>query len=438
MKRMRVAAVALAIVLAGVQALCQEARQARTYRLDSAVVRYTGIGEDYAKAIGLTAETARDVAARDFGFDMPKSIVVEVGLGERTRLFTDGQGSLHLTLKSEGDLRKPRDSGIFNIYGICHEIGHIAMYRPIKQRMWMTSPAAEGWAHYLGSRLVDVVYDKHGPGLWPDEYLYRDDGTARLKRQLARQRPGETVRAAGLWGELASIVGDKGVAPVFKAWGKAQVDPADPGDALRAALLSTKEDGRLSDWWNKAEGLFVMRRPKSEFAAATASPEQLSGKPTELANDDGASAGYQSIAGSGHAVAFEVPGDTWYLTAVRIYGSRYGTTRPPREDFHVWLCDEEFKQIADFPFPYSSFRKGSPKAVRLQVTPINVPARFVICVGFNPASTKGVYVHYDKQGSGKSFLGLPGRRGSTFDKGDWMIRAEVDEMKGTDALKGME
>ena len=31
-----------------------------------------------------------------------------------------------------------------------------------------------------------------------------------------------------------------------------------------------------------------------------------------------------------------------------------------------------------------------------------------------------------------------GRRGSAFDKGDWMIRAEVDEMKGTDALKGME
>ena len=41
------------------------------------------------------------------------------------------------------------------------------------------------------------------------------------------------------------IVGDKGVAPAFKAWWQAAVDPADPGAALRKALLAGNDDSRL-------------------------------------------------------------------------------------------------------------------------------------------------------------------------------------------------
>jgi RNA polymerase sigma-70 factor (ECF subfamily) len=64
------------------------------------------------------------------------------------------------------------------------------------------------------------------------------------------------------------------------------------------------------------------------------------------------------------------------------------------------------------------------------VDPTWVPARFIVCVGFNPTATKGVYVHHDGATDGGSFVGLPGREGKPFDKGDWLIRAVLRQGTG--------
>ena len=139
------------------------------------------------------------------------------------------------------------------------------------------------------------------------------------------------------------------------------------------------------------------------------------------------------MAGSGHAVRCQVDGRDWYLTAVKVYGSCYGYA--PQDNLHVWLCDKDFKVIADFPFPYAKFTRGPAKWVSLPVKPTNVPAEFVICVGFNPTATKGVFVHHDKEASGNSLTGLPGRMGREFQRGDWLIRPSVDQLKIADSLK---
>jgi len=131
------------------------------------------------------------------------------------------------------------------------------MYRPIRERPWLANGAAEGWAHYLGSRIVDGVHAREGTDLWPDVHDYLACGTKRLKSQLATADLGPTHKAAGVWMELAEIVGDKGLAPIFRAWGETTVDPGDPGAALRKALLATNDDARLSKWWNKAEPVLI-------------------------------------------------------------------------------------------------------------------------------------------------------------------------------------
>ncbi len=150
-------------------------------------------------------------------------------------------------------------------------------------------------------------------------------------------------------------------------------------------------------------------------------------QPLELARDDGITAGRNSIAGSGHAVRFEAPGKDGFLTAVKIFGSRYGSDRPPQEDFNIWLCDDNFHVLSGFNFPYSKFTKGPPRWVTLKVKPVKLPSRFILCVGFNPERTKGVYVHSDKQNSGNSFIGLPdiGQKLKPYQKGDWKIRAMI-------------
>jgi hypothetical protein len=210
-----------------------------------------------------------------------------------------------------------------------------------------------------------------------------------------------------------------------------QIDPSDPKKELAKALPADSAEARK--WLTDAEEVLILRRSKSQIAAETAPPKEKTDKPAsapvELANDDGKSAGQQSIAGGGHAVRFEAPGDSYYyLTEVRIFGSRYGYPAPPPDKFHVWLCDEDFKQISDNPFPYSKFTKGTPRWVSLKIAkPVKVPKDFIICVGFNPTGTKGVFVHRDGESSGRSYVGLPGQDGEEYSQGDWMIRAKVEK-----------
>ena len=155
-----------------------------------------GFPDAYQAAVARTIESARQVCIDQYGFDMPEVIHLNADLGPKNtvRLFNDGADRFSLSVKTEQNLKRPKTSGIFHIYGLCHEVAHLAMYRPIRDHSWLTTAGAEGWAHWLGSQIVDAVYEQHGEDLWPDKYYYREDGTRRLNRQLAASEPTETVR----------------------------------------------------------------------------------------------------------------------------------------------------------------------------------------------------------------------------------------------------
>jgi hypothetical protein len=389
-----------------------------------------GVGETWATAIGRVTAAARNAAAA-WGYDVPATVHVQVTCGpdQDVRLFNGGKERVYLSIRSEQDLRKPSVTGTYHLYGLCHEVGHLAQYRPVARHDWMTTACAEGWAHWLGSRLVDAVHAKEGPSLWPDAYDYRADGTARLARQWKQPNPGETAVGAGLWKDLHALIGDKGLAALFKAWGQAKVDPGDPAPALGNMVnLVGRGEAAVAAWWKRAAPVFVQVREGSAFEAKTIAPRDLSGRPVTLKVDDGTPAGRNSMAGSGHAVRFQVAqADKWYLRGVMIHGSRYGGSRAPEEDFHVWLCDADFRAIAEFAFPYKAFDRGEATWVPLPIrTPTLVPKEFIVCVGFNPTGSKGVFVSRDASGSGKTLAGLPGKGAQSFGAGDWLIRAVVD------------
>ncbi len=146
-----------------------------------------------------------------------------------------------------------------------------------------------------------------------------------------------------------------------------------------------------------------------------------------LSYDDGNQAGKWSYSGGGHAVKFDAPGKDSYLTAIKLYGSRYGEYEPPKENFVVWLCDKNFKPVRKFKFPYSLFEKrGYTKWVELDVPETKLPDdEFVICVSFDPHRTKGIYLYHDAKSSGHSYRGLPRNDMEKFQEGDWMLRAEI-------------
>ena len=403
----------------------------KTIRLVHVEVTTTGISDAYANAIARTVEAARAVAIEQFGFNMPETIHVSAVANPTggTRLFNDGEDHINLTIPSEDKLQRPAVTGTFHLYGFCHEVGHLAMYRVMHERKWLSSAGAEGWAHYAGSRILDAVYAREGEKLWPDRYNYLEDGTARLRKQLAAAKPDMTTQAAGLWLSLGEILGDKGLAPLFSAWAKLSVNESKLGIEVGKAVLARGDKDQLGRWWQKAEPVLLVASPKSGFAAQSKDAAQLKTPPKELANDDGVSAGKRSVAGTGHAVRFTAPGKDSYLTAVRIFGSRYGQPQAPRENASIWLCDAGYKKIVEYPFPYGYFERGEAKWVTIPVKPARVPSEFVVCVGFNPTATKGVYVHHDSSSSGGSFLALPGSKGEPFAQGDWLIRAVVQDAK---------
>jgi hypothetical protein len=392
-----------------------------------------GVGQAWAEAIGRVTGAAR-AAAAGWGYDMPAVVRVQVTCGpeRKVRLFNDGKDRIYLSIRAEKDLRKPAVTGTFHLYGFCHEVGHLAQYRPVARHDWMTTACAEGWAHWLGSRLVDAVYEKEGPSLWPDAYDYRADGTARLERQWKQGKSGETAVGAGFWKDVHAHLGDKGLAALFKAWGQTKVNRADPVPALGNMVnLVGRGEAAVEAWWKRAAPVFVLVWEGSAFEAKTLSPRDLTGRPVTLKQDDSTPAGRNSLAGSGHAVRFQLAeADKWYLRGVVVHGSRYGGSRPPEEDFHVWLCDAEFRAIAEFTFAYKAFERGEAKWVPLPIrTPTLVPKEFIVCVGFNPTGSKGVFVSRDAASTGNTLAGLPGKGAQSFGPGDWLIRAVVDRPK---------
>jgi RNA polymerase sigma-70 factor (ECF subfamily) len=328
---------------------------------------------------------------------------------------------------------------VSNLYGLCHELGHVAMYGLLADRDWLSGGGgAEGWAHFAGSVVVDEVYRAKGERLWPDPYDYRADGSARLARQRKEPKPDDVVPGAGQWQDLEAIIGRKAFPALFKEWQATKIDAAKP-DAVFEVLVRlhpAKKDA-LATWWKAARPVLVEPRQGSAFSKAELPPDRLTGRPVLLKEDDGRPDGKRSIAGGGHARAFAAPAaGEWYLRSVSVFGARYGPTKAPATDFDIVLCDKDLRPIATWKKPYAAFPRGEAAWVKLDVPPTRVPKDFAVCVVFRPTATSGVFVSSDSSTSGHSFSSVPGKEAVALEKGDWMIRAEIDQPKAADALNG--
>ena len=257
-------------------------------------------------------------------------------------------------------------------------------------------------AKIKGKKVFIQVFGKNGDNLdsaavWLDKrsinkemvaegYAWHDPKCPEYKSIAKAQEAAKEVKL-GLWAE-------ENPTPPWKYDAKKDATPAD----AKAKDPKDKNNSSIS---------------KSKLAEAQ-----------ELANDDGKPKSFKSFP-QGFAVMFKSPEGDWYLTSVRIHGRRYGLPQPPKEDFHVTLCDRDYKPIKDFAFPYSKFKRSAQSEwVTLKVPPTKIPAKkFVICVDFDAEATKGVYVSHDAEGEG--LMGLPDKPSGYFSGGDWLIRATI-------------
>lgn len=394
--------------------------------------KVTGCAIDSAHAHALegTMAAAREIYA-EWGFNMPDVVNLWITCkeGASADLFNDGNDKLFLTIPSPDALAPPTKSGVFNIYGMCHELGHIAMYRTLKNRDWMTDAAAEGWAHYIGSVVVDGIFAAKGESLWPEAYDYRQDGTARLQRDIASKSPSDVTIAAAQWQKLGAIIGPGGFAPLFAAWQSAGIESATPWETLLPVLhkLHPHSEAELDDFWQGAAPALVAM---SGFRADQTSLASLSGQTVEVPPNTGTETSRASIGGGGEGRKLAVPGPgDWYIKAVSIYGSRYGEEKPTDTTFDIALSDADAKLISIWKGRYASFSYTQDGWTRFDVPPTRVPQTFYVTLNFRATASTGVYVAYDSTTKGSSIDSVPGKPPHGFSKGDWMIRVAMDHKK---------
>jgi RNA polymerase sigma-70 factor (ECF subfamily) len=150
--------------------------------------------------------------------------------------------------------------------------------------------------------------------------------------------------------------------------------------------------------------------------------------PGILAYGDDTPDGKKSFGGSGEMIRFELPEGVTKIKGIRIHGSRYGLPQAPKEDFEITFLNEKRDETLHVEAaPYRLFNRGKEQWVRVAFkNEIELPRKFWVCLNFNAAQTKGVYVSYDTSTKGEySRVGLPGLKEEpkeTDFKGDWMVQ----------------
>ena len=129
----------------------------RTVSLANVHVVYEQVNPDYARAIAEICQSAREVYAQRFGCDMPGQLTVRVQTGWRggPQLFSNGRDALTLRLEHGGQLAgSGGGKDVHYLYGLCREVGQIAMQRSLGRARWLSTTARQGWCHYAGSVVV--------------------------------------------------------------------------------------------------------------------------------------------------------------------------------------------------------------------------------------------------------------------------------------------
>lgn len=363
-------------------------------------VRYARFDKKYAEAFARILSEAVMVYER-MGFKMPEKSTLTAYIDpSQTSLWTDGVSSINLRLRSKNLLGPSTSTGVFNIYGMCHELGHNVMYSELSSLMGLPAGVGEGWAHYIGSVVVSEVAQELGKGIWPEPYDISDvEGMGRLKRQADTEMPkgwdsmSPDTRAVLVFYKMEQDYGrDKVIAGMIRALDQHPIGK----DLMSLMVKQLKEitgDPKAGAWipesvlvpkieWNVKE-----RNPGDDFFAEQKSTSDAAG--TELSYDDGKMDTKLSTSGSGYAVLFQMTEGSWQLDGIKLFGSRYGEEQPPDENFSIYICDENFDLLKTVKLPYSSFERGDEKWYDLKFDPVDVPHTFYVCVDFNATAYKG-------------------------------------------------
>jgi len=188
----------------------------KTITTNDFIIQYEECTEKYAKASLKILKIVKSNAVK-MGFPLSKKIELDIVKSNKCLLYVrvDNPNLITWEFKSMNDFRAPQKSGYNNVYGLCHEMGHVCMGNITPRYNWMTKDYEEGWANYFGCLMIEHVYKDLGEKAWPDKHdYYRFTGMSAFKTELKgkifKDCPG-FIYCSSFWYNLSLRIGKNNI-----------------------------------------------------------------------------------------------------------------------------------------------------------------------------------------------------------------------------------
>jgi len=229
------------------------------------IVNYEDYTEKYANASIKILNVVKTNAIK-MGFTFPKKIELHIVRSNKNILYVRGDNPNLITyeFKSINDFLAPEKSGYNNVYGLCHEMGHLCMNRITAHSDWMTKDYSEGWANYFGSLMIENVYKNLGIKAWPDQHDYhRFTGMnafkITLKGKVFKDCPG-FIYCSSFWYNLSLRIGKNKLCNFFHTINLCNIDISNSKIKFIDLLKSYKLDADfIADFEKNKDYLLIMK-----------------------------------------------------------------------------------------------------------------------------------------------------------------------------------
>jgi hypothetical protein len=227
-------------------------------------VEYEKEAERYVLASLKILEFVKDEAIKN-GFELKnKKLKFTVKKSNRTLLYFDKKlKGIVWEYKSLNDFLPPKQSGKKNVYGLCHELGHIFMFNIINNRNnWMTKEHNEAWADLFGNYMIDLLYQKKGIEIWPEPYDYTKNAgfkamKERIEKQINNPKFKKFETACRYWYELNKIIGFDNFSSLFRMIDKEKVKNPNARIKYLEVLKRFKNDYDWNLWFKKYDKIII-------------------------------------------------------------------------------------------------------------------------------------------------------------------------------------
>ena len=237
--------------------------QIRKINTDHFNVKYEAETEEYVDASLKVLELVWKIATNN-GYKLPDKLKFSVIQTDRNVLYFDRKklNGIILEYKTLDTFLSPKEGGKNNIYGLCHEIGHLCMHNTISNKNnWMSYNYRESWADFFGNCLIDSVHQKLGNDFWPVSYDYLEySGIKYMKKRIEKGSPKliEFNNSCLFWIELNSKIGFGNMHNFFAVIKNQRISNPNAKQKFFEALTMYVQETDIKEWFDKYEDNLII------------------------------------------------------------------------------------------------------------------------------------------------------------------------------------